>query len=54
MKTITIHNKESRKTYIKKLAQLKIKGLDAKRFSGKLRIESDPVEMQKKLRNEWE
>ncbi len=54
MKTITIHNKESRQTYAKKLAQLKIKGLDAKRFSGKLKIEADPVERQKKLRDEWE
>jgi hypothetical protein len=30
------------------------KKLDAKRFSGILKLEEDPLKIQKKLRDEWE
>jgi hypothetical protein len=30
------------------------KSLDAKKYSGIIKLEEDPIEIQKRLRNEWE
>lgn len=39
----------------KKLFQLKaVTGFDAKKFNGTLSLANDPLEIQKKLRDEWE
>ena len=29
-------------------------GFDAKKFNGALKLQEDPIEIQKKLRDEWE
>ncbi len=34
-------------------AQQKNRGLDAKKYSGVINIQEDPVEYQKRIRNEW-
>ena len=54
MKTIIIKKSEQKKSYKKKLAQLKIKGFDAGKYLGKLSISENPSEIQKRLRNEWD
>jgi uncharacterized protein (UPF0335 family) len=39
----------------KKIYQQKsIKGFDAKKYNGVLKIKDDPLKIQNKLRNEWE
>jgi len=53
MKTIIIKRSEQKKSYVKKLKQLKVMGLDARKYLGKLNINENPVEIQKRLRNEW-
>lgn len=35
-------------------AKKKGKGIEAKKFCGVLKLEEDPLDMQKRLRNEWE
>lgn len=54
MKTITIKKTERKKTYQKKLQKIKAPGLDTKKYSGKLKILEDPLETQKRLRDDWE
>ena len=39
MKTITITKKDRKQTYIKKLNQISLKGLDAKKYCGILKEE---------------
>ncbi len=51
MKTITIKKTDKRKTYLKKLEKLIPSGLDVKKYSGKINIVEDPLEIQKRLRN---
>ncbi|APF20166.1 hypothetical protein [Caldithrix abyssi] len=53
MKTITITKKDRKQTYIRKLNQITLKGLDAKKYCGILKIEEDPLKIQKRLRDEW-
>ena len=53
MKTITITKKDRKQTYIRKLNQITLKGLDAKKYCGILKIEDDPLKIQKRLRDEW-
>ncbi|MHB2149560.1 hypothetical protein ACX8XP_10920 [Calditrichota bacterium LG25] len=53
MKLITIEKEDQRKSYIKKLKQITIKGLDTKKYCGKLKIEKDPLKLQRRLRDEW-
>jgi hypothetical protein len=54
MKTITIKKKDQKQVYTKKLNQIVLKGLDAKKYCGKLKIKDDPLKIQKRLRDEWE
>lgn len=35
-------------------AKKKGKGIEARKFCGVLKLEEDPLAMQKRLRNEWE
>jgi hypothetical protein len=37
-----------------KKRQLKIKGPDLKKYCGSISLKEDPLEMQKKWRDEWE
>jgi hypothetical protein len=37
-----------------KKRKVKTKGLDLKKYCGSISLEEDPLEMQKKWRNEWE
>ena len=37
-----------------KKRQARIKGPDLKKFCGSISLKEDPLEMQKKWRNEWE
>lgn len=53
MKTITIRKEDRKQTYIRKLNQITLKGLDTKKYCGKLKIEEDPLMIQKRLRDEW-
>jgi hypothetical protein len=53
---VTVIKKGSSKTAIKQLmdrVQVK-KGLDAKRYSGVIKLKEHPVTIQKALRDEWE
>jgi hypothetical protein len=34
--------------------QIRIKSPDVKKYCGIIKLEEDPLELQKKLRNEWE
>lgn len=54
MKTITIKKTDRKNIYTKKLQKLTIPGLDVKKYSGKIKITENPVEIQKRLRDEWE
>ena len=53
MKPIIIKRSEQKKSYVKKLKEVKVKGLDARKYLGRLIINENPVEIQKRLRNEW-
>lgn len=53
MKTILIKKNERKRTYLKKLEKIDTIGLDAKKYSGKIKITENPVEIQRKIRNEW-
>ena len=53
MKTIEIKKTDKRKTYLDKLKKLSHKGLDTKKYSGKLKITDNPVDIQRRLRDEW-
>ncbi|MFZ5971220.1 MAG: hypothetical protein ACOYXA_06480 [Bacteroidota bacterium] len=55
--TIIIKKGESKKSMEAKLRKLnarkKKKGFPAHRFTGKMKIAGDPVQIQRKLRDEW-
>lgn len=54
---IVIEKGASKKT-VKELLRRPVKttgrGFDAKKYSGKLKLKFDPVEMQRSLRDEWD
>jgi len=53
---VTIIKKGSSKHAIKQLVkktQLK-KGIDAKKYSGTIKLKEHPIAIQKRLRDEWE
>ena len=55
--TITIKKGESKKSIQQKLARLKkpkTMGFPAHLFTGKVKFDGDPVEIQRKMRDEWE
>ena len=54
MNVINIKRSDKKSLYQKKLRLLKYKGLDAKKYCGKIKLEEDPRESQRKLRNEWQ
>lgn len=54
MDKITITKIDQKRDYSKKLKQVKLKGLDAKKYCGKLIIKEDPIKLQRRLRDEWE
>ncbi len=53
---ITIIKKGTKKAeFDKKLLDLKnIKKFDAHKFCGTIKLQEDPLEIQKKMRDEWE
>jgi len=51
---IIIKKSDQKKAYKKKLAQIKTKGFDAGKYLGKLNISENPIDIQKRLRDEWE
>jgi hypothetical protein len=54
MKTIEIRKSEEKKSYLKKINQIKVIGLDTKKYLGKIKISEKPLHIQKRLRDEWE
>jgi hypothetical protein len=57
MEALTIKSGQSKKS-IKSLLKAWVskreeKGLDAKKFSGVIKLKKDPLSIQKKLRDEW-
>jgi hypothetical protein len=46
-------SREKIKTALKK-RQLKVKGPDIRKYCGSITLTEDPLDMQKKLRDEWE
>jgi|LakMenEpi03Aug12_release.lakeMendotaPanAssembly.Ray.scaffolds.fasta_scaffold864231_1 hypothetical protein len=53
---VTVIKKGTSKTSIRNLVkktQMK-KGIDAKKYSGVLKLKEHPLDIQKKLRDEWE
>lgn len=54
MSNITISRSDKKQAYSNKLKKVKLKGLDAKKYCGKLIIKEDPVKIQRRLRDEWE
>lgn len=55
--TVKIKKGESKKsieTKLKKLSKSKSKGFPAHLFTGKIKIDEDPVALQRKLRDEWQ
>ncbi len=38
----------------KKLDKLPVKGVDTKKYCGVIKLKEDPMEIQKKMRDEWE
>lgn len=53
---VTIIKSKTKKEKIEKLllkAQKKINLLKASKYCGKLKLNGDPISIQKKLRNEW-
>ena len=54
MKTIEITKSEQKKSYLKKLKNIKIAGLDTNKYLGKISISEEPLQIQKRLRDEWE
>ena len=53
MTTITIKKADQKQTYRKKLSGIRLKGLNAHKYAGKIKISLDPLVIQKKLRDEW-
>ena len=54
MKTIEITKSEQKKSYLKKLKNIKIAGLNTNKYLGKISISEEPLQIQKRLRDEWE
>lgn len=55
--TVKIKKGESKKSIeskLSKLAKTKRKGFPAHLFTGKIKIEGDALEIQKKMRKEWD
>jgi len=53
MKTIEITSSEQKQSYRKKIKQLKIVGLNTSKYLGKISIPEEPMQVQKRLRDEW-
>ena len=52
---ITIKRGDSKETIDKKLSKLsKKKGFQAHKFLGKVKVDGDPLEIQRKMRDGWE
>jgi hypothetical protein len=53
---VTIIKKGTSKTSIKHLVdKIQVrKGIDAQKYCGVIKLKESPVDIQKKLRNEWE
>ena len=41
-------------TRIKRTKETKPKGVDTLKYCGKIKLKEDPLEIQNKLRNEWQ
>lgn len=56
MSKITLKKEESVEVQKEKIYSLKSKnkGLDAKKYSGILQVNEDPLEYQKRIRKEWD
>ncbi|MFT7035361.1 MAG: hypothetical protein ACJA2S_003884 [Cyclobacteriaceae bacterium] len=39
---------------LQKIEEKDVKGFDAKKYCGILKLKEDPLEIQKRMRNEWE
>lgn len=53
---ITIRQGDSKKNILKILEQISkksTKGIDIKKFVGKVKIQKNPLQIQKNLRDEW-
>lgn len=46
--------KKNHITRIKRTKNSKIKGVDTLKYCGKIKLKEDPLDMQNKLRNEWQ
>ena len=46
-------SKKSIETSIKKLSSSKKKGFDANKFCGVIKLNEEPLDIQKRLRDEW-
>jgi len=54
MSLIILKTDEKQKASKKMISNLKVaKGLDAKKYCGRIRLITDPLAYQKKLRDEW-
>ncbi len=53
---LTIKNTDNKKSLENKIKKLKkiSTGFPAHRFKGKIKFNDDPVESQRKMRNDWE
>ncbi len=38
----------------KKLGKMPVKGVDTKKYCGVIKLKENPLDIQKRLRNEWE
>jgi len=53
MGIIKIKENEESPSYKKKLRRVKLKGLNTKKYCGKLKLTENPLEIQRRLRSEW-
>ena len=54
MSIIILKTDDKKETVRRLISRLKIeKGLDAKKYYGKIKLAEDPLIYQKKMRNEW-
>lgn len=47
-------SKKSLLSLLKKLKEKAVKGVDVRKYSGKIKLKKDALEIQKELRNEWD
>lgn len=47
-------SKRSILSLLKELQEKAVKGIDAKKYCGKLRLKKDALKIQKELRDEWD